>query len=373
MPPDAPAKRTTDEHDVFSGKRKSPRRGRHITVRCIGPAGRWYAGRTVDISQGGMLVEITDPDFIPLGESRDLIPFAARVALQFPQGMDAAFGDGAVQVHANVVRLVSKVGGRPLILLGCQFDPALSEFDCRLLGLDVGTDETSDVPPPAPPQPTDVARREKEPPKPVVVAARKPAAPEPADDARAPKSLLRGMDELCVLIGDEEARWRAADGPATKAKVLDLAATGSTPAAGTPRVERPRPEPTETAEPTVAQPSVDAWAVDADVVVHLFPANAPLHGPRFSGKLVALRGRTAVVDLPAPGGEDEPAAWAAGLGASARVVCLREGRVLWDTRARVVYLADGEESGWARVTLQAMRPPPLHTRKTLGLAAGAVA
>jgi hypothetical protein len=362
MPSDAPAKRTTDEQEVFSGKRKSPRRGRHIAVRCIGPAGRWYAGRTVDISQGGMLVEITDPDFVPLGESRDLIPFAARVALQFPQGMDASFGDGAVQVHANVVRLVSKVGGRPLLLLGCQFDPALSEFDCRLLGLDLGADETTAVVEKPAPRPAESVVKAK--PAPERAAASK-------DEDGAPKaSLLRGMDELCVLIGDEEARWRATEGPATKAAVIEFGASPSR----APREEAGTPsEPEESSAPAVAQPSVDAWAVDADVVVHLFPANAPLHGPRFSGRLSALRGRTVVVDLPAPKGEDDPAAWIAGLGASARIVCLRDGRVLWDSRARVAYLADGDERGWARATLQATRPPPLHARRPLGLAVGAVA
>src|SRR5206468_3318144 len=132
---------TADELRLLSGKRRAPRRRRSVQVRCIGPAGRWFAGRTVDVSRGGLLVEITDQEFLPLGEAPDLIPFAARVAMQFPHGMDVNFGDGAVQVHADIVRLVSRQGRSPLMLLGCQFEPPLSDFDCRLLGIDPGSDE----------------------------------------------------------------------------------------------------------------------------------------------------------------------------------------------------------------------------------------
>src|SRR5262245_14741608 len=111
-----------DRHRVLSGKRRAPRRRRTLSVRLLGPGGVKYAARTVDVSRGGMLAEITDPDFLPIGDRADLLPFAARVATVFPQGMDVFFGDGAVQVHADVVRLVTRPGDA-VLLLGCRFQP----------------------------------------------------------------------------------------------------------------------------------------------------------------------------------------------------------------------------------------------------------
>ena len=129
-----------DQHRVLSGKRRTPRRRRTLAVRLLGPGGVTYAGRTVDVSRGGMLVEVSDPDFLPFGERADLLRFAARVAAVFPQGTDVFFGDGAVQVHATVVRLVTRPGDCDL-LLGCRFQPELSDFDCRLLGVEAVGDE----------------------------------------------------------------------------------------------------------------------------------------------------------------------------------------------------------------------------------------
>jgi hypothetical protein len=135
-----------DDNRVLSGKRRTPRRRRSIGVRCVGAAGRTFACQTVDISAGGMLVQITDPAFLPLDVPVDIFPFAARVGEVFPDGMDVVFGEGAVTVRATVVRLVAKPGQQPLLQLGCRFESGLSEVVCRLLGLENAPDETTAPP-----------------------------------------------------------------------------------------------------------------------------------------------------------------------------------------------------------------------------------
>jgi hypothetical protein len=149
-----------DDHRVLSGKRKTPRRRRSIGVRCVGADGRSFACQTVDISAGGMLVQICDDAFLPLDVPVDIFPFAARVGEVFPEGMDVVFGEGAVTVRATVVRLVAKPGQQPLLQLGCAFESGLSEMVCRLLGLDTDQDETT-----APPAcvPVDVVEPEARP------------------------------------------------------------------------------------------------------------------------------------------------------------------------------------------------------------------
>ena len=54
MQKDGTSQGTADELRLLSGKRRAPRRRRSVQVRCIGPAGRWFAGRTVDVSRGGL-------------------------------------------------------------------------------------------------------------------------------------------------------------------------------------------------------------------------------------------------------------------------------------------------------------------------------
>ena len=265
-----------------------------IAIRCTGPSGHAYAARTVDISRGGALIEIVDPDFHPLLDGSDLMPFAAQVSLQFPDGMLVNFESGTVQARANIVRLVSKQGKKPGILLGCAFAPELSEFDCRVLGMTSDHDETTA---PVATIATDVVEREPE------------EATADDEDAAAPAH----------------------------------------------------------ATPAPRQPALSTWASADTVVVHLFPSGAPLHGPRFVGCLTDVRVRTMHVELPAPDSEDDPGSWAAGLGAFVRTVCMRDGRVLWETRARVTHVASSERGDWARATLVAVKAPPLHVRRLLRL------
>lgn len=137
---------TSDDHRVLSGKRKSQRRRRSIGVHCVGASGQSYACQTVNISAGGMLVQVADAAFLPLDEPVELFPFAQRVAEVFPEGMAVVFGQGAVQVRATVVRLVANPGGTPLLQLGVQFEPGLSDVVRELLGLEDGIDETTAPP-----------------------------------------------------------------------------------------------------------------------------------------------------------------------------------------------------------------------------------
>jgi hypothetical protein len=130
MSKDAPTFGVPDEHRVLSGKRATPRHQRRLEAFCLG-GDRWVAGHTVDVSAGGMLLEILEEGFAP--ESSDLVAFAATVAAEFPEGMEACLGEGAVHVRARVVRLVVR-SGRPL--LGCRFERHLVESEERALGLE---------------------------------------------------------------------------------------------------------------------------------------------------------------------------------------------------------------------------------------------
>jgi hypothetical protein len=136
-----PHRNTPDENRLLSGKRRARRHRRALHVRCAGPSGSVYIARTHDISRRGLLLEITDPDFLPDGKP-DLFPFAARVAEEFPAGMDVSFGDGVVQVRVRVVRIQVKPGTPLRMFLGCEFQPLLSYSDCNLLEVSTGGDET---------------------------------------------------------------------------------------------------------------------------------------------------------------------------------------------------------------------------------------
>lgn len=402
-PPEKPI-----DHILLSGKRRAPRQRHTVAVKCIGPSGKWYAGRTIDVSRGGMLLEITDEEFLPIGASSDLLPFAARVAMQFPRGLDANFGDGAVQVHANVVRLVAKAGGPGPVLLGCKFDVALADFDCGLLGIDPGVDETSPVGKDTASGPLRGVVPAKREPAPVV--RRAPDALPAADEIDEPAlvgagettsaRLLRGRDELRMLIGAEEERWQAeaGDGPAPKARIVTFTRGGpvAEPEAEVtpPRSARMRPLPPPPARPTGSgpgrldetdvaaskplapepasrQPATATWASTETVVAYAFPQGAPLFGPRYLGVVVDVRARSATVDMPLPVHEKDPMDFLAGLGSYVRLVCLRDGRVLWETPARVAHLLPGKRSGWGRAVFHAVKAPPTSARRFLSAAPAA--
>ena len=364
MSSDARKHETPDGQRILSGKRRAPRRNRSVAVKCLGPSGRSFTGRTVDISRGGVLIEITDPDFQPFSESSEILPFAARVAFNFPHGMDVNFGDGAVQKHANIVRLISKPGRATGMLLGCKFNPVLSDFDCRLLGIDPGSDETTAPAAPISPEypasraPAPVATVEAAQGSPAAPATPTASAPEPWTDGARPK---QASEPRIYTLGRNGEGFQKQAAPA---------AAKAPKSARAPRADEPAVPTMNRADglvPGSRQPTLSTWAADGTVVVHMFPANAPLHGPRFMGRLTNVRVRTALVEMPAPEDENDAGAWAAALGVTVRVVCIRDGRVLWETRARVMHVCAAETAGWARATLLAVNSPPLHTRKLLGL------
>src|SRR5262249_18290872 len=104
---------------------------------------------------------------------------------------------------------------------------------------------------------------------------------------------------------------------------------------------------------------------DDEVVAHVFPNAFPFLGPRYRGHVVELRTRAVLVDLPVPLDEDDPIGWAAGIGCEARIVCLRGGRMLWDTKARVQRLAQAPGCEAVRAVLVAEQAPSAEVRHAM--------
>jgi hypothetical protein len=329
--------------DHLSGKRGAPRRPRSLFVTCIGSGGELNC-RTVDLSKGGMLLEIRDRASGAPGTPTGLIPFAARVADLYPEGMSAVFGDGAVKVHATVVRVATHPTDEKAMRLGCRFDTPLSEAQCHLLGLDGS--ETADpaltIPEESAPEAAPARDAKAAPAAPVPAAAtRKPAAaPAPVAPPAAP-----------VRASAKPVAPAPPAPPASPALDADDEPWGDELARiGRANASTPRARPIRVARGTV--------------LVHLFSRTGPLMGPRFVGTLSEVKGRTLVVALPTPRNEPDPVAYAATLGASARAVCLRDGRVLWDVPTRVEFVAVADENdAVVRITLLAQRPPPATIRR----------
>lgn len=314
--------RLTDHSRVFTGKRKNPRKSRALNVKLVGDLDARYTARTVDVSRGGMLVEVTDPTFMPALEGTDLLPFAARVASVFPHGMTVLFGDGAVSIHADVVRLVTRTGVKTL-LLGCHFTPELTDFDCRLIGVDPKGDETGG----------------KESPEDRPAARGSVPAPNPEPLTLAPES---AVDPNATPPRPAPAFIQAPDPTPASPPVASLAPAAS---ASPPAPRAPRPLSARIAG-------------DGVIVAHLFPTGGPLFGPRYVARVAEVEGKRLVFDLALPEDEDDPVAYAAGLGAFVRAVVMRDGRVLWEARLAVDRLGEGADPRWARVEAEAAASPP---------------
>ncbi len=313
MVEDIPVAGTPLDPGLFSGKRRSPRRRRTLIVDIGEPGGTHYEARTVDVSRGGMLLEFVDDKLKAPSDPAELVGFATRLMMMFPTGMETTFGSGAVKTHAAVVRLVSSASTASPILLGCRFDTPLTDVDCRLLGLDLDGDETEDEP-----------------------AAN--AAPE------------EGFDDLMGFLKDASRSWDLdldepddAPGTATTLSDDDLAHVGRRAAA---------------TRPALGTPMSPPWAEPGEVVTHLFPTGAPVFGPRYRGRLVHAESGLALVDLPLPPDEQDPFGWAAGLGATVRLVALCDGRVLWEAMATVTRF-DVAPDEHVRTSLRPDREPPV--------------
>ena len=312
MVEDIPVAGTPLDPGLFSGKRRSPRRRRTLIVDIGEPGGTHYEARTVDVSRGGMLLEFVDEKLKAPSDPAELVGFATRLMMMFPTGMETTFGSGAVKTHAAVVRLVSSASTASPILLGCRFDTPLTDVDCRLLGLDLEGDETT--------EPTE--------------------RPAPAE----------GFDDLMGFLKDASRSWDfdfdEAEAPAPTASTGlsddDLAHVGRRAAASRPALGTPMSPP---------------WAEPGEVVTHLFPTGAPVFGPRYRGRLVHAEPGLALVDLPLPPDEQDPFGWAAGLGATVRLVALCDGRVLWEAIATVTRF-DVAPDEQVRASLLPDRDPP---------------
>ncbi|MCC7139171.1 MAG: PilZ domain-containing protein [Planctomycetes bacterium] len=298
---DIPVAGTALDPGLWSGKRRSPRKRRTLTVECRGHDGSCSTGHTVDVSRGGMLLALVDGDLRAPSNPAELVAFASELASRFPDGIDVGFGGGAVVTKATVVRLVASPAAASPILLGCRFDPELTDSDCRLLGIELDGDETRrHVADDGLPAVDDAVRAPTDDPE-LLAPARTPAAAE--------RTLHRADDVVPVARARRTAR--------------------------------------------------------TEVVAHLFPAAIPFIGPRYRGRLTALRTRALEVDVVVPAGLDDPEGYVAALGTDARVVCLRDGRVLWETKARVHRLE--VRDGVVRATLRADKAPDTATRRAMGV------
>src|SRR5436190_13970441 len=140
---DQPVAGTDLDPGLFSGKRRTRRVKRDLPVECTGVGGHVYGGRTTDISRGGMLLGLGCAAFRPATDPSSLMALTLCVSSQFPKGIEVTFGDGAVQAHAEVVRVVMDANAAYPLLVGCRFDPMLDEGQCRLLGVVWDADETA--------------------------------------------------------------------------------------------------------------------------------------------------------------------------------------------------------------------------------------
>jgi len=386
---DVPVAGTPLDPGLFSGKRSAPRKRRTLVVDAKGPSGQVFAGKTVDVSRGGMLLELTDPAFRSVSAHSDLVGFASRIATTFPTGMDVSFGEGAVRARAHVVRVLAG-GAASTLLLGCRFEPPLEILDCRLLGVEAGGNEIDKGPSPV----TTWQAAEEE-------------------ERALVQALLTGRDELLNFIQNEDRPWDGGGrGGITTVLPPDVSTRVAHPAAPSrpkpvvvPEIEAPRARPpavedrgalprtpvapppppavvgipdqalrdlkgaSQTKGPALGSPPSPVWASPGTVVTHLFPTAPSFVGPRFTGRAIELRTRGIIVDLLAPAGEASPLDWAANLGTEVRAVFLREGRVLWEAKARVqrlmaagagvvlaILLAEAEPPAALR---RAFAPPPM--------------
>jgi hypothetical protein len=145
---------TRDAHPL-SGKRREPREAVRHPAECAGSLGR-LEGRTLDLSLGGMLLEVRASTAGAGGDGQGFARAAARIAALFPDGMDVRFGDGAVKVRGKIVRIAARSGSEDVLSVGCRFDRRLTDAEARLLGLDPSLPPgppavVPEEPPPRPP------------------------------------------------------------------------------------------------------------------------------------------------------------------------------------------------------------------------------
>lgn len=307
---DVPVAGTALDPGLWSGKRRSPRKRRTLSVEVGEAGGTVYEARTVDVSRGGMLLEFVDAKLAAPSDPGQLIAFATRLTTMFPTGMDISFGSGAVRTRAHVVRLVSGGSATAPILLGCAFYAPLPVTDCRLLGIGLEGDESEG-----------------------------PAAGPPVAGEQAGVEGTRGdpavEDELVALLEDPTRSWTPDE---------DVEEPAEPRHDGSPR-------------PALGSPMLPPWAEPGEVVLHLFPRHPHATALRYRGRLLHAEAALVVADVPIPPDEGDPFGWVAALGANVRVVAVCDGRVLWESTAATARfdMGDGEH---VRVSLRPDGAPP---------------
>ncbi len=369
------------EQTSFAGKRRALRKRRTLSIECRGPGGLRVEARTVDVSRGGMLIEITDSDAFSTDRSAPFAGRAQEIEALFPAGIDVSFGEGAVLAFAHIIRHVVDVDRPELALLGCRFAPELSPVDCRLLGIEFESSEA--------------------------------VGPDPADAASASAATRREGDDLVAFISTPGRVWSAPEGPTDSSPV---AASTKPPSIGAKLVYAPKSRSTEVLVPkpaaAVSVPSADPianplaaaiatpapsaegltdddlrrmgrdrrkapasavtgkasdWAGAGRVAVYLFPSMAGALAPRYHGRLEGFDDRHVVVDLPVPSSDSDAVGHGAGLGETVRAVFVRDGHVLGESNCRVTRLTE-HTVGVLRATLIPSQKPSDSLRKAIARA-----
>jgi hypothetical protein len=124
-------KRAASEFEHFGGHRANSRRLCVMPVELTGTTGS-FAGRTIDLSRRGALVEVRDAKF-PSGES-SILEFAKRVAAEFPREFPVRFAGLPFVAPLRVAR-VTRHPSTASLLVGCTFVRPLTDRQCRALGV----------------------------------------------------------------------------------------------------------------------------------------------------------------------------------------------------------------------------------------------
>ena len=298
---------------LWSGKRRTRRVRRVLTVTCKGVKPDAYSGRTLDVSRGGMLLGLPCAFFRCVTDASSLVELTACVSSEFPNGIEATFLGGSVRARAEVVRVVldGKSSAYPL-LVGCRFEPVLTELECAALGIPISVDETN-------------------PDGPKLAEESNDHVPAPELRAVAAKALEAVEPPPRPVVGP-------AARPAPQRKRVEVGAA--------PPKAHPAAPPLPLVETRLGSPTRPP---STSLNAHLFSV-APAGGPRFSGPVASLDRLDATVLLTAPAGESDPVGWAAGLGMEVRAILLEDGAMRGEVRARVRRL-DPTGQGQVRVTL----------------------
>ena len=133
-----------------TGDQASPASDRHPLARrawqrvainhpvMLGGPGGDFAAQAVDLSRGGVLVAVHDPELV--GEGGGV---AKRVAEQFPDGLEVRFVECGITRHARIARTVVSPGAT--LGIGCSFDHPLSTREALVLGVVAGETHVPEV------------------------------------------------------------------------------------------------------------------------------------------------------------------------------------------------------------------------------------